>query len=142
MKTVFAICLSLCSLTFAGQENAGLGINTYNPKAIYNALKVKAIAQNPGIVGASRLVKSVGGLTCTRSLIIVPHATPSYDCAVDQANEDFEKLYKALRAKEVNLNPGIAGSSRIEKAVGGLSCIRSMIVVPNATPSYECTISE
>lgn len=52
-----------------------------------------------------------------------------------------EEIYSALDVVEVDLNPGIVGASRTEKAVGGLSCIRELIIVPNAVPAFDCTLN-
>ncbi len=112
----------------------------YNPEKIYKALKVKETVLNPGIVGSSRTEKSVGGLICEKSVIIVPNAKPTYSCRTDDSQANFEAIYKAMDVKEKTLNPGIVGSSRKMKVAGGLVCIRSVIVVPNAKPQYECEI--
>ncbi len=53
-----------------------------------------------------------------------------------------EAIYKALKVKAVNLNPGIVGVGRFQKSVGGLVCLREQIVVPNAKPTFECQIQE
>lgn len=108
---------------------------------IYNALDVEEVALNPGIVGASRTEKYVGGLSCIRSLIIVPDAEPTYDCTLEEKNLLSEEIYNALDVEEVALNPGIVGASRTEKSIGGLSCIRSLIIVPDAEPTFECTLN-
>ena len=55
-----------------------------NDEAIYKALNVKEVALNPGIVGASHLQKSVGGLVCTKSTVIYPNAQPTYSCALNR----------------------------------------------------------
>lgn len=145
MKTILIALMFVASLAHAnqGQENEGVSINmgAYNPEKIYKALKVAAIAENPGIAGSSRLVKSVGGLSCAKETMIIPNATPTYSCQIDQEQVNFEQIYKALRAKQVNLNPGIAGLGRIQKSVGGLTCIASTLIVPNAQTSYSCEIS-
>ena len=47
-----------------------------------------------------------------------------------------------MKVKEVALNPGIVGASRTLKQAGGLSCIRSLIIYPNAKPTFECDIAE
>ena len=55
---------------------------------------------------------------------------------------DDEAIFNALNAPEVYLNPGYAGVSRIQKSVGGLVCIRSLVIVPRAVPSYICTLAQ
>ena len=115
------------------------GTNT-SSKAIYNALTVRAVNVNPGILGSSRLEKSVGNLTCTMSTVIYPNAKPSYGCSLGQ-NNNPKAVYNALNVKEVNMNPGIAGSYRLQKAVGGLVCEKSAIVVLNARPEYMCSLN-
>lgn len=53
-----------------------------------------------------------------------------------------EKIYKALKVKAVAENAGIAGSSTLIKSVGGLSCAKETIIVPNAVPGYSCKIDQ
>ena len=55
--------------------------------------------------------------------------------------QDDEAIYKALNVEEVDLNPGIVGAFRRQKSVGGLVCIASAVVVPNAKTSYSCTLN-
>ena len=142
MKLILIALLSSAAMALAGQENAGIGNpKVYNPRAIYNALKVKAVVTTePGFVGSTQYLKTVGGLSCTKNVIVVPGAVASYQCTIDQSNENFSLIYNALKIKEVRLNPGIIGVGRFEKSVGGLSCVRSVVVVPNAVPTYECTM--
>lgn len=143
MKTLITTAaLFFALIAQAGQENFGVGIGQYKPEAIYKALKVKAVNLNPGLAGSSLYQKSVGGLSCTRTLIIVPGAKPTYECAIDTTKENFEAIYKALKVKEEALNPGIVSVGRFQKSVGGLVCLRELIVVPNAKPTFECQIQE
>lgn len=114
----------------------------YNAEEIYNALNVKEVVLNPGMVGSSRVQKSVGGLTCVRSKIVYPGAKAQFECQVNEKKENFEAIYKAMKVKETLLNPGIAGSSRTLKQAGGLSCYRSLLIFPNAKPTFSCEISE
>lgn len=54
-----------------------------NFEAIYNSLKkVKENVLNPGAVGVRQTEKFVGGLLCTRELIVVPNAIPTYNCQI------------------------------------------------------------
>ncbi|MBC7466347.1 MAG: hypothetical protein H7256_10175 [Bdellovibrio sp.] len=140
MKIIFVTLLAVSSLAFGGQENAGIGYNLYNPGAIYEALNVEAVALNPGVAGVGHFRKTVGGLTCEKSTIIMPNAKPKYSCEIDQKAENFGAIYEALKAKVKVLNPGIVGAARLQKSVGGLSCIKATIVVPQAKPSYSCTM--
>ena len=135
------IIVLMCAATTAmtsGQENAGVGQNSINAKAIYKALAVKAVVENAGIAGSSREIKSVGGLTCDKSRVIVPGAKASYGCSIEQSLVNAELIYKALKVKEVFMNPGIAGSSQVRKSIGGLTCDRSLVIYPGAVPSYSC----
>ncbi len=125
---------------FIGLFLTSINALAYNAEEIYSALDVVEVDLNPGIVGASRTEKAVGGLSCIRELIIVPDAIPTFDCAISKANS-AEEIYSALDVVEVDLNPGIVGASRTEKAVGGLSCIRELIIVPNAVPAFDCTLN-
>lgn len=50
-------------------------------------------------------------------------------------------IYEALNVEAEVLNPGIAGSSRTRKSVGGLVCYKSIVIVPGAKPSYSCTLT-
>lgn len=113
----------------------------FSAEEIYSSLAVHEVEVNPGIVGSSKKLKEVQGLACTRSMVVVPNAVPSYVCQWDADNNNAEEIYNALNVEAINLNPGIAGASRFEKSVGGLSCIRSLIIVPNATPEYECILN-
>ena len=125
---------------FAGLLLVSANAFAYNAEDIYNALDVVAVDLNPGIAGSSRTEKAVGGLSCIRELIIVPDAVPSFDCMMSKAISS-EEIYNALDVVEVNLNPGIVGASRTEKAVGGLSCIKELVIVPEAVPSYDCVMN-
>lgn len=140
MKLVFLAVLGLSSLTFAGQENAGLGPSFYNPGQIYEALNVEAVAMNPGIAGVGHFRKSVGGLACDKSTVIYPNAQPSYSCVVDETAEDFKAIYQALKVKGKLVNPGIAGRFRVVKSIGGLTCVKSQIVDHRAKVTYGCDI--
>jgi hypothetical protein len=51
--------------------------------AIYQVLKVKEVDANPGIVGAYKYEKTVGGtdkLKCSRSAVVVPNAVETVFC--------------------------------------------------------------
>jgi hypothetical protein len=52
-----------------------------------------------------------------------------------------KKIYNALKIEGVYLNPGIAGVSRKQKSVGGLTCIRAVVVYPNAVPTFTCELN-
>ncbi len=127
---------------FAISATASASASKYNAEEIYSVLNVKEVALNPGIVGASRTQKSVGGLTCIRSRVVYPGAKAKFECQVNEKKENFEAIYKAMKVKEVALNPGIVGASRTLKQAGGLSCIRSLVIYPNAKPTFECDIAE
>lgn len=49
-------------------------------------------------------------------------------------------IYESLDVPEFHLNPGIAGISRIEKSVGGLTCIKSRTLIPSSEVTYECDL--
>jgi hypothetical protein len=131
----------LSSVSMA-RPSSGPGIPNYDPSAIYGALKVKEKYLNPGIAGSSRTQKAVGGLVCIRSLLALPQAVPSFECQVDPAKQNFRSIYNALNAKEQFLNPGIAGSGRFLKLVGGLACMKSVLIVRRAKVEYDCVIAE
>ncbi len=114
----------------------------YDPAKIYKALNVKEEILNPGIAGTSRRAKTVGGLSCYSSILVYPGAKATYTCAIDNKHEDHEAIYNALKVKEVATNPGIAGSSKMEKSVGGLTCDKSRVVYPGAPVSYACVMTE
>lgn len=83
MKTILIILISASTMAFAGQENFGNGSpTTYNPELIYKALKVKEVILNPGQLGSTQYGKSVGGLSCSRSIVVVPNAVPTYFCTI------------------------------------------------------------
>jgi hypothetical protein len=71
----------LSSVSMA-RPSSGPGIPNYDPSAIYGALKVKEKYLNPGIAGSSRTQKAVGGLACTKSVLIVRRAKVEYDCVI------------------------------------------------------------
>jgi hypothetical protein len=50
--------------------------------AIYEALNVEEEVLNPGIAGASKTRKSVGGLVCEKSTLVVPGSLPTYSCSL------------------------------------------------------------
>lgn len=50
-------------------------------------------------------------------------------------------IYEALNVEEEVLNPGMAGSSRTRKSVGGLVCEKSLVIVPGAKPNYSCVLN-
>lgn len=105
---------------------------------IYMALNVAPVDLAPEVAGASTMKKSVGGFSCIKHEIIYPGAVPTVDCVLDDDN-CAKEIYNALNLTPVHLNPGIVGATRLEKAVGGLSCIEETIIVPNAEPTYSCT---
>lgn len=140
--TMITILTVISSLAFAGHENEGIGKGSaYNAEAIYTALNVKEVAVNPGFAGVSRLVKSVGGLTCEKAVVVYPNAKPSYSCTIDQSAENFKAIYLALGVKAVAVNPGIAGVGRFVKSVGGLTCQVATLIYPKAKPSYSCEMA-
>jgi len=141
MKTIIIAILGLSSFAFAGQENQGIGHVAYNPQEIYDALTVSAVAENPGIAGVYRYVKSVGGLTCEKALMAT-QISPSYTCEIDQQTEDFGAIYNSLSVEAIQENPGFVGVYRAKKSVGGLTCESSKIVVPGAVVKYTCEMSE
>lgn len=59
-----------------------------------------------------------------------------------QLVRDDRAIYEALNVEEVDLNPGIAGSRRTQKSVGGLTCTKSLTIVPRAKPSYSCSLAD
>lgn len=141
MKTLthFFVCLvALSGLVLVSPAFASL----YDAAKIYKALNVKEVNLNPGIAGSSRTEKAIGGLSCIRSLLIAPGSKPSFACTVDNKNEDPKAIYSVLKVKEINVNPGIAGSSRLRKSVGGLTCEKSRSVYPGAPIDYQCQIAE
>lgn len=61
--------------------------------------------------------------------------------SVSAAPTVSKDIYDALRVQEMNITPeGLLGSVTFEKAVGGLSCQKVSVVVPNAVPAYSCSI--
>jgi hypothetical protein len=58
-----------------------------------------------------------------------------------QPSRDDSAIYESLNVEEEVLNPGIAGSSRTRKSVGGLVCEKSTIIVPGSMPSYSCSLA-
>ncbi len=132
-KIIFTVAMVASTFSFAAASK-------YNAELIYNALKVKEVAM-PGM-GVSRFVKSVGGASCTRSLIIYPGAKPSFECSFDKKAQNFALVYQALNVKEVQLNPGIMGVGHFGKYVGGLSCERSSAVVQHPVTTYTCKVAK
>ncbi len=124
------ILVFTCGSAFAGT----------NAKAIYKVLKVKEVNVNPGIAGSYKLEKEIGNLVCHESGAIVPNAKPSFSCSLGQ-NNNGKAIYQALAVKEINVNPGIAGSSKFEKSIGGLVCSKSLIIYPGAKPDYLCSLN-
>jgi len=59
------------SCTLNDQPNSG---------EIYEALKVLAIRLNPGVIGYTQFMKSIGGLSCEKSLMISFGTIPDYHC--------------------------------------------------------------
>ncbi len=117
-----------------------LGVNDepvkeINAKEIYEALKVKAVNLSPRY-GSVEFQKSVGGLVCTNNYSF---GGGTYKCTLRQ-NNNSEKIYEALTVKPKHLNPGIAGSYRLGKLVGGLECVKSGVVYHSDEPEYTCTL--
>jgi len=104
-------------------------------KAIYEALNVPALNEDPDF-GSMDFVKKVGGLKCSQMYYGEGFA---YSCKLSE-NNNAELIYKALDVEAVNLNPGIAGSYRLGKSVGGLECVKSSVVYPNAQPDFTCSL--
>lgn len=55
--------------------------------------------------------------------------------------EGHAAIYESLNVDEEVLNPGIAGSSRKRKSVGGLVCEKSLVMVPGQQPHYSCVLN-
>ena len=137
-QLLLAVLGFAASVAQAGHENAGIGTPRGGDEAIYESLMVEAIYLNPGIAGVGRFGKYVGGLACERSQVIVPDAPIYYSCTFESYAEGDEAIYESLNIAEEVLNAGIAGSSRTRKAVGDLTCYRSMLIFPGSVPSYSC----
>lgn len=114
--------------------------SSYNPKKIFKSLNVVAKIEDTGVGGPVTKVKSVGGLTCSSSKAVIPLAKEVFSCMVTEnaENVNAQAIYEALKVKEVALNPGIGGSYRVSKSVGGLVCIKSKAVVPDAQEEFTC----
>lgn len=136
--------LTLALLTFATVAQAGvpgsdvlrgrpviLPVNK-DAQAIYEALNVEAVHLNPGVAGSGRFGKSVGGLSCEMSRVIVPNAVAHYSCTLLADGESDEvnhqAIFDALNVEPQYLNPGIAGRFRVRKQVGNLSCVTSQLL--------------
>lgn len=54
--------------------------------------------------------------------------------------EAARKIYDALTigVDTEPVNPGFLGKSKTRREVGGVSCVKSVVVSPGAEPSYEC----
>lgn len=61
--------------------------------------------------------------------------------SIQSVNLEAQKIYDALNVEAVEVNPGIAGSMRLRKAVGGLTCEMSRVVVPNVVTYYNCELA-
>lgn len=132
----------------ASREAASLGANN-NKELIYNALNVPekdgrlVDSQGRHSVGAMILMKSVGGLTCRKTTVVVPNAIPTYECAAASKWNDAA-IYKALNVPEEDIRPrddrGMpsVGMMMMGKSVGGLTCRKDTVVVPNAKAKYSC----
>ena len=143
MKFVVLVLMAVFTSSISLARSAPApGVPGYDPAAIYQALKVKEKNLNPGIAGSSRLQKSVGGLVCVRSTIVVPGAVPSYVCDTVPAKQNFRLIYNALDVEEQYLNPGIAGSGRFMKTVGGLTCEKSVLITRPVKVDYDCVIAQ
>lgn len=69
------------------------------------------------------------------------YAINTAGAVADPTKRDDAAIYNALNVEEVDLNPGIAGSRRTQKSIGGLTCTKSLTIVPRAKPSYSCSLA-
>lgn len=114
----------------------------YDGEAIYNALDVPEMNMSENLLGASITEKSVGDLSCVKTLVIVPDATPSYECQLHESDDatSSQSIYEALDVIEESLNPGIAGAYNIQKSIGGLICQKSRLILPDAPEVFACLL--
>lgn len=117
----------------------------HDAKAIFNALGVEAMVWNPnGTAGYMlTMIKTAGAITCAETMTIIPEDEPVFNCDLkgDATSQEYEAVYGALVVPETVLNPGMGGKSRLEKAVGGLSCLRELLATHEAQPSYFCELN-
>lgn len=126
-------------LLAAALTSSGCFAATKSPdREIYDALTVKAINPRPDNLGATTTEKSVGGLVCSRTLVVVPAVTTKYACQLTQAAPNYGAIYGALKVKEVDPNPMAEGGRTRRKLVGGLLCTSSGAIALGAETKYEC----
>jgi hypothetical protein len=51
-----------------------------------------------------------------------------------------DKIYKALNAEETVVDEGMVGARKTKKEIGGMVCLKTTVVHPNAKPSYSCAL--
>ncbi len=121
----FLVAISLFAMSSLALADGKI----YNPEAIYQALDVQPVRTNPGIMGKSMMLKSVGGLKCTKSTLVVRNPIITYSCELS-THLVARNIYKALRVKAV-----MKGTEVMSKSVGGLTCN-----VAGFTQTYSCVL--
>lgn len=117
---------------------------------LYEAINVQEVDArqvdergNPSL-GAMIMEKSVGGLKCRKTTVVVPNAVPSYFCMMSSAS-DATLIYKALDVREFDPRPLDSrgnpplGAIVTAKTIGKLTCTKSVATVPRPKPKYSCS---
>ncbi|MES3037245.1 MAG: hypothetical protein V4736_04990 [Bdellovibrionota bacterium] len=124
------------SVTYSGQEGTVFADGKLTKVSVTDnslrvcddvipALYVLNATVEGGITGMKTTYKGLGN---NRPLILEPMI-------------DHKAIYEALKAKEVNVNPGIVGSGNIQKSVGGLKCNKMTVIYMGSVPSYDCQLA-
>ena len=94
----------MTSSAFAGGVDGGETLpppfrTASSPEGIYEALSISEVRVSD-IEGSETLEKAVGGLTCQKMTLVLPHAVPQYSCWLSLVSEDDSEIYKSLDVKE------------------------------------------
>jgi len=153
------ILLSVSTLCFAGCSTSPMSrqdpvrrtasVNANSSEAVYEALNVpekdgrKLDQDGNPTLGTEVLVKSIGGITCSKMTVVYPGAQTQYSCEVT-GKLDSEAIYNSLNAEERDVrqrddegNPTL-GAGVLGKSVGGLTCKKITVVYPGAKPTFDC----
>jgi hypothetical protein len=118
----------------------GIGFSQELDQSIYESLKVNEIDISQG-EGAEIFKKEISGIFCTKTTIIYPQAVPRYGCVFKTQELQSKELYESLNLEEVQENEGRVGAEIFVKKMKDLVCKKTVPVVLNPTPQYQCQIN-
>ncbi len=135
MKNIIGILFIIGSISYAYSHDGQAD------KEIYNALEVQAVDLTPGMAGAYKFEKKVGGLSCIKTGVVYPGAEASYTCSLGN-HVDAQKIYDALNTEETydDYDGDLYGFYEERKEVANLSCKKESMNWRGTKPRYSCLL--